>query len=1092
MGRNIGITLVGLLLASFPLRAAAPPGFSAYFTQSQEKRLQEAGKHWAKARQAAEQAEYQKAIAPGRAAVDLIRSLIGDHPHVVAMLGMLADWCQRGERFVPAIRARAEALAILKKLHGSDHWRVTDARLALADARAGPAMPAADRERLAQAQRRYRSARKHSDEGDPIAAAKALASRLELTRRVHGDWHLDSAQAMSDLAAVLRELGEYTRCAPLMIRVRDVYHRILGPRHPRYAASIHNLAALYWSMRDFRRAEPLFLRALSLQKELLGEEDLETARTMANLAQLYKDDARLAQARPLAERALAIRKELLDESHPGYSVSLHNLGALYQELGDRTGAMVHFQKALALRRKYLGDKHPNVAYTLNSLGYLHYQMENPRQAKACFEQALEVFRRLGQRHPLHAMTLNNLVGILVEEEDYTRALRLSERAVQQVKETLGEKHPDYAVALNNLGLVYWAQGNLARSLPIFERALALRKAALGERHPSYAESLDNLALQYLCKGDSRRAALLYRQATEVSRQHVEQTFSVLGTRQRLGLLAKHRRYLSLYLCAAVQAGTSAEQMYEHVLFWQGALNQRQVEERALAGQPALAPLAAELRAARLRLAQLTASVPPPGSEKRWLAAFIRMEEEKEALEEKMARTSKDFRSLRRQRKIKGDEVTKSLPVGVGLVELVEYAHYLNRPIRKGHDRFESRLLAFVLVRDQPIRCVALGAIEPIARAVAKWRRPMQTVPPGVPDTGAAAELRRRVWLPIARWLGSAVNTVLVVPDRLLSGLPLAALPGSKRGQYLIEEVTLGTLPSGRYLVDAAGRSDSSSSNSEGLLAVGGAAYGKNGRPWPDLPGSQMEAERIGRLYRERFGARRAPRILTGERASKPALAGLLALGAAPPAWRHLHLATHGFFAPPLAEEASGPTAAMMNREVAYHRNPMLACGVVLAGANRDPQTGILTAEEVTSLDLRGTDLVVLSACQTGLGRKAEGEGVLGLQRAFHLAGARTVVASLWSVSDPATSVLMEHFYSRLWGKKKVSKLEALRQAQLFVLRNPKAVLVRAEELRKTAGAAVALRGISKKAALLPQGSTAGDTRSHPAWWAAFVLSGDWR
>jgi CHAT domain-containing protein len=152
----------------------------------------------------------------------------------------------------------------------------------------------------------------------------------------------------------------------------------------------------------------------------------------------------------------------------------------------------------------------------------------------------------------------------------------------------------------------------------------------------------------------------------------------------------------------------------------------------------------------------------------------------------------------------------------------------------------------------------------------------------------------------------------------------------------------------------------------------------------------------------------------------------------------------------------------------------------------------LTAEEVISLDLRGTDLVVLSACESGLGRKAEGEGVLGLQRAFHLAGSRTVVASLWSVSDPATSVLMEQFYSRLWGEKKVSRLEALRQAQLFVLHNPKVVLARAEELRKRAGATVALRGVGRKSALLPADGKFGDTRSHPAWWAAFVLSGDWR
>src|SRR5262249_5833839 len=141
-----------------------------------------------------------------------------------------------------------------------------------------------------------------------------------------------------------------------------------------------------------------------------------------------------------------------------------------------------------------------------------------------------------------------------------------------------------------------------------------------------------------------------------------------------------------------------------------------------------------------------------------------------------------------------------------------------------------------------------------------------------------------------------------------------------------------------------------------------------------------------------------------------------------------------------------------------------------ADANRDPLSGLLSAEEATSLDLRGCALVTLSACDTGLGAVVAGEGVLGLQRAFHLAGARGVVASLWSVSDPATSVLMEEFYRRLWSRKKVSKLEALRQAQLFVLRNPKAVAARGEELRRQARDS-SLRGLGKTAVpILPSGA----------------------
>jgi CHAT domain-containing protein len=169
-------------------------------------------------------------------------------------------------------------------------------------------------------------------------------------------------------------------------------------------------------------------------------------------------------------------------------------------------------------------------------------------------------------------------------------------------------------------------------------------------------------------------------------------------------------------------------------------------------------------------------------------------------------------------------------------------------------------------------------------------------------------------------------------------------------------------------------------------------------------------------------------------------------------------------------------------------------GLVLAGANRDPARAVLTAEEVAGLDLRGAELVILSACDTGLGKVTAGEGVLGLQRGFHEAGARTLAASLWSVSDAATSVLMEDFYTNLW-EKRLTRLEALRQAQLAVLRDPARVEARAEQLRRELvkrDPGAALRGGSNKPVPLPEGGRIDEKarRSHPAYWAAFVLSGD--
>jgi len=265
--------------------------------------------------------------------------------------------------------------------------------------------------------------------------------------------------------------------------------------------------------------------------------------------------------------------------------------------------------------------------------------------------------------------------------------------------------------------------------------------------------------------------------------------------------------------------------------------------------------------------------------------------------------------------------------------------------------------------------------------------------------------------------------------------------------------------------------------------------------------------RIGELFGAAFPRQQAL-VLTGAAPTEGAVKQQLGRH-----WRQLHLATHGFFESParvaamragLKSEGFGLAGATGSDESAsLALAPLLHSGVALAGAARktedagpgapgslpDRKDGILTAEEVQSLDLRGTDLVVLSACETGLGLGEYGQGVQGLQRAFQAAGARSVVASLWRVDDAATTVLMEQFYTNLWSKK-LPKLEALRQAQLTVLNDPGLVRARRAELAKQ-------RGIDEKAAKLPDGGRVappGDraTRSDPALWAAFVLSGDVR
>jgi CHAT domain-containing protein len=299
-------------------------------------------------------------------------------------------------------------------------------------------------------------------------------------------------------------------------------------------------------------------------------------------------------------------------------------------------------------------------------------------------------------------------------------------------------------------------------------------------------------------------------------------------------------------------------------------------------------------------------------------------------------------------------------------------------------------------------------------------------------------------------------------------------------------------------------------------------------------------ERIDSLYRGAFPRQRAPRQLSGSAGDKAALQSALRPEKDGPRWRYVHLATHGYFEPPRsaapvqtlaaltagAGGAGGMSGALQGvsallaaeepgaldrdsgtldlsgqRQRTLVRNPQLLCGLALAGANTNPDAGLLSAAEVARLDLRGCELVVLSACDTGLGKVAGGEGVLGLQRAFQSAGARATVCTLWSISDAATSVLMEQFYTNLW-QKKMTRLESLRQAQITVLRNPALVEARLLALRaeaKKRGLAATgaeWRKLEREASPLPFGGKKDGkvpaSRSGPAFWGGFVLFGDWR
>jgi CHAT domain-containing protein len=406
-------------------------------------------------------------------------------------------------------------------------------------------------------------------------------------------------------------------------------------------------------------------------------------------------------------------------------------------------------------------------------------------------------------------------------------------------------------------------------------------------------------------------------------------------------------------------------------------------------------------------------------------------------------------------------------------------------------------VAFVVSKDKVER-IELQAATAIDDAWTAWHDSIVTRMPN--ERAAAARFAALVWQPIGKALPADVQTIYLTADGKLAQVPWAALPGKKSDSVLLEDYAICLAPHGPWLLERLQNKTPPAFTHDTSLVYGGVAFdeepaaviqgegvraplfGQKSVKWPNLPGTTREQQQIAALASKALKS--APIVRSGKSAGTAQLLQDL------PKARFVHLATHGFFAdaqyrsyvqadPKLFEQR-----AFGERRSAAARSPLVLSGLVLAGANRQgaqaaADLGIVTAESLIGLPLEGLELAVLSACDTGLGESGGGEGVYGLQRAFHIAGCHNVIASLWKVDDDATQALMTLFYRNLWDKK-LDAAEALRQAQLTLYRNPGAVAV-----AKSRGLDFSESDLPKVTPTSPQ--MAG--RAPVAQWAGFTYSG---
>jgi CHAT domain-containing protein/Tfp pilus assembly protein PilF len=1040
-----------------------------------------------------EAGDYRQAREPTERALQIDEAVLGaSHPEVAVDLDHLGRVLMLIERYDEALAASTHALAINETV--LDPFDVGIARSLEV--------------RGAVLQRR----------GDYSAARPALERALTIRNRATAP-RAEMAGTLSRLGEQARFEGNFVEAIQFSERALTLAEQTLRLDHPDIASYLRLLAIPVAAQGDLARARTLRERALAIGERALGSDHLLLAVQLNDLGTSLSAEGEYTRASALYERASKIYERALGPDNSGVATEVYNLALVNRNLGDFSAARRQFKRAISTWERVLGPDHPSVARALTEYGRMLSGQGLDREAQTLLERALAIRERtLGPNHNDVARTLTLLSAILLRLRHVQEAFDSSSRALAIWDQSTGREIRGYAEALRVHGSIQTTQHDYLAAEHSYERAVAMLRPIVGSGHPDIAEIDAPLAVALLHTGDRSDSLRYALEAEEIGRSHLRLMLRDLPERQGLEYAANRPKGLdfALSLAAASVDTERADRIFDELIRSRGTVLDEMARRRhasADAARPDLAPLWRALVSARQRYANLVirgADEQHPERQATLVAAALR---DKEDAERAFANKSAAFETELSRADVGLDDVRAAIPANSALVAFVRYDR---SPIESDTPSAVSASTAVTARRAVPAYAafvlhaglskpaiVPLGsaiAIEPI---VTRWREQIRaaarTDAPFDAEKAyraAGAALRRRIWDPIQEYL-SDVTSVFVVPDGTLNLVSFASVPvGSTK--YLIDQgPVVHYLSAERDLVAV----EPYPIEAAGLLAVGGAAFDdatlfagpKNRVPatrqtvpraatasslrsgcadlqsmqFSPLAGTSAEIHDISKLW---TGS--PAEILEGRRANEQTVKRDA------PGHRVLHLATHGFFLGDCSSASTGTrsvgglsrpgdsTKGQQPRTVVpstLSENPLLISGLALAGANRranaglGDEDGILTAEEVTALNLEGVEWVVLSACDSGLGEVKAGEGVFGLRRAFQVAGARTVIMSLWSIDDLATRLWMRELYrNRL--QKRLNTADAMHAASANVLRERRA---------------------------------AGES-THPFYWAAFVAAGDWR
>ncbi len=896
-------------------------------------------------------------------------------------------------------------------------------------------------------------AQQYSKSADYEMGIKYGERALQKAEKEYGVEDTLVATSLHTVAEIYWKKGSYFMAEPLYLRALKIQKAKLGTNSPDYAKSLTNLAWLYESMGRYTEAEPLHLEAKKIRQDIFSNENPEYATTLTSLGRLYMVMGRYNDAEPLMLEAKEINKREFN-SNPFYALyyalSINNLAELYGFMGRYGEAEELFLETKKLAEIFAGNTHHYYAFSLNNLAGLYSKMGRYAEAESLFVEAKKIYKiRLGATHPDYAALLANLGSLYRVTGNYASAEPLYIEALKIHKANVGVDNIDYARLCNGLGILYHAMGKYADAELYLVESEKTWEHQVRDYNPEYAIVLCNLAKLYQTMGKYSEAEIMYMKGLKGHMVQLSKFFPSLSERE------KEKFYNTYYYNFIAFNSFALERMkdnpeilsvmYDYQLATKALMftTTNKVREQILtSNDTALILDFKHWQSKKDYLAKLYTLTREEIEKQR--VNIDSIDAEVNTIERNLSKKSTLFASQFDKKQITWKDIQLTLHEDEAAVEIIQFLKYDKEWFRQYVKRWTDTIYYAALIitrvtKDHPTIVVLENGKELEGKYLSEYK---------LSNSGQLDKLPyQQYWAKIDDEL-RGIKRVYIAPDGVFNKINIETLL-SPDGHYLLDTKDIRIVSSTRDLVDEKRKIPTKNTGSVYTADIFGHPnynlnetrkvqlainfqHGEYHRDTgkfsvdsltrsniTDLPATEMEVKGIEALLKN---LRWNVHAYLGDDALEEAVKAVKSPTI-------LHIATHGYFAPDVDQtEGRGvnvkSSILLPSESKQSNRSPLLHSGLLFAGAASEKEKngvdgskslgddGILSAYEATNLDLDSTELVVLSACETGLGEIKNGEGVYGLQRAFQVAGAKTIIMSLWNVADKQTQELMLAFYSR--------------------------------------------------------------------------------